>query len=334
MAWGTVELCDILQANENLISLNDLSKYEYAVLSPYPNGLISEGKKRGLDFRGKQHQIVRAGQFIISTIDMDRRLWGIVPPELDQAIVRRSYVCFDIHDNISRSYFAAYLSTQQFYAKVSSARTRAGHLSIRDFSSIEMPNPSYGEQQQIAEIWEWMYRVLHRTDEEYQGLMDLKLDIAADLFHNSSVATESNVLTAWAVIGHDDNVPYPVYMTTNGQPTKTKPQLADTLIGIMPNSELDGQFLYYYLENLKQVGKISHNLLQRNLQNAIETLPLTLPTLYEQRKIATLLKQHDEALRKVEVEQKELRYLTEGLIELVFTNKLPSQEALSLLRSF
>ena len=85
MKWNTVQLYDVLQLSETYISLIDLSQYKYATLSPYPHGLLLEGNKMGADFRGKQHQIVRTGQFVISSLGMDRQLWGIVPPELDEA---------------------------------------------------------------------------------------------------------------------------------------------------------------------------------------------------------------------------------------------------------
>ncbi|MEP6984999.1 MAG: restriction endonuclease subunit S [Chloroflexota bacterium] len=333
MKWNKVQLYDVLQLSEIYISLLDLSQYKYATLSPYPHGLLLEGKKMGADFRGKQHQIARAGQFVISSLGMDQHLWGIVPPELDEAVIHRSYACFNIHQDININYFAAYLTTKQFSADVSAARTRAGQLFMMQFTNIRMPNPPPEEQQQIAEIWKYTGSALHHTAEEYSTIVELKSDVATELFRNISSTVESKALASWATIGCDEAVEYPVYMTANGQPRKERPQLSDAVIGIMPNTEMDGQFLYYYLENQKQLQKTSNNLPQHSLERAIETLPVALPTLYEQRKIATLLHQHDDALHKLEVEQNELQYLTQGVMELVFSGELPSEEALRLLQN-
>jgi hypothetical protein len=75
------------------------------------------------------------------------------------------------------------------------------------------------------------------------------------------------------------------------------------MIGIMSNSDLDSQFLYYYLETQELLPRAVNNFSQYRLESAIETLPLALPTIYEQRKTVSLLQQHDEALHKLEVEQ-------------------------------
>jgi hypothetical protein len=334
MIWNTVELCDVLQASESYISLLNLSQYKYAVLSHYSNGLLMEGKKRGADFRGKQHQIVRAGQFVISNSGIDQRLWGIVPNDLDEAVVLKNYLCFDIHHGINSRYFAAYLTTKQFNANVSAARTRTGQLSIRKFTNIKMPHPPLEEQLRIAAIWESTGRALHYAVEEYRTIIELKSAIAAQLFQKTTTSIQPKTLVSWAAIGRDEDVHYPVYLTLNGQPYKGKPRLADEAIGIMPNTELDSEFLYYYLENQKQLAQTSSNYPRHNLETVIERLPLALPTLNEQRKIAALLQQHDEALDKLEVEQNELRQLTQGVMELVFSGKMPSQEALSMLQSY
>ncbi len=333
MAWNSVKLCDVLQVSESYVSLLNLSQYKYAVLSPYPNGLHLEGKKRGTDFRGKQHQIVRVGQFIISSSGIDRQLWGIVPGDLDDAVVHKSYHCFDIHHGINAHYFAAYLATKQFNADISAARTRLGHLSIRQFTTITMPHPPLEEQQRIAAIWESTGQALHHASEEYQRIIELKSDVAGQLFQKITASAKLQALASWAEIGCDENAHYPVYITTNGQAYRGKPQL-DKVIGIMPNSELDSEFLYYYLENQKQLAQTANNYPQYNLKTVIETLPLALPTFYEQRKIVSLLQQHDEALEKLEAEQNELRHLTQVVMELVFGGQIPSQEALSLLQSY
>ncbi len=333
MKWNKVLLHDVLQPSESYCSLLDYFEYKYASLSTYPGGLFLEGKKKGADFRGKQHQIVRTGQFVISRLGMDQQLWGIVPPDLDEAIIHRNYACFNIHQDININYFAAYLSTKQFSTDVSAARTRAEKLFMMQFSNIRMPYPLPEEQKRIAEIWEYTGSALHHTDEEYRTIAELKSNVAIELFRSISSSVEAKALASWAIIGFDAAVEYPVYITANGQPCKERPQLSDAVFGIMPNAELDGQFLYYYLENQKQLSKTANNFPHHSLERAIETLPMALPTLYEQRKIAILMQQHDEALHKLKVEQNELQYLTQGVIELVFSGQLPSEEALALLQS-
>lgn len=106
---------------------------------------------------------------------------------------------------------------------------------------------------------------------------------------------------------------------------------ASDAIGVKPSAELDSQYLYYYLETQHNAPQFARRIAQHSPETVINGLDVVVPTLYEQRKIVTLLQQHDDVLHKLAIEQNELHHLTQSIMELVFSRNLPSQEALTLL---
>ena len=330
MKWVLNPLADVLKISDVYVDLRDQNQYQYAVLHSYPRGLVLEVKKTGARFKGKQHQIVQTGQFVISSVGMEQRQWGIVPSELDEAVIHRSVLCFDIHPRLNPNYFAAYLATHQFNEKVLDARTRGGKLDIRHFMAIKMPCPPPEDQQRIAEIWAYTLSALHHTMDAYKSITELKSDVAADLFRTLSSKWEPKRLGSLVTVGCDEDVLYPVYMAPDGQVYQDRPHISD-VIGVRPSAEVDSQFLYYYLETQHYAPQFASRIAQHSPETVINGLEVVVPTLYEQRKIVTLLQQHDDALHKLAIEQNELQHLTQSIMELVFSGKLPSQEALTLL---
>src|SRR5690348_17230014 len=133
MKWDSIPLRDVLQISKAYIPILDQALYRYATLRPYPHEIRLKGQKRGRDFRGKEQQIIYTGQFIISRTRTQQHHWGIVQRELDEAVIHRSALCFDIHPDLNTDYFAAFLATALFNKAVSVALTRQSWLDVRRF---------------------------------------------------------------------------------------------------------------------------------------------------------------------------------------------------------
>lgn len=328
MNWDLIPLGDVLQISRIYIPIADQALYRYATLRPYPNGLALKGQKRGTDFRGKQHPMICAGQFVISRTRVQQHHWGLVQPELHESVVHRSALCFDLHPRFSQDYFAAYLATSLFSA-AARACTKQGRLDIRRFLRIGIPYPSNEEQMRIADTWHYARSALQHTANMYQSIADMKSGVAADLFKNVNGVGKSTKLEDFVTLGRDESINYPLYVTTSGKLLRNQ-TLVDDAVGIMPNRELDLHFLQYYLEYQKPKWGISTAHIPLGLENALRALPLAIPTLYDQRKIVSILHEHDDVLHKLKAEQHELRNVIEGMMQQIFTGTLPLQEAIAL----
>jgi restriction endonuclease S subunit len=332
MNWQQTALHDLLRINSAYTTLAEHVIYKQASLHPYPRGVVLKGAKHGLDFPHKKQKRIRSGQFVISKRHVHQKIWGIVPPELDEAIVALGYLVFDIQPHLSVDYFAAYLSTARFRQEAFAACSRQGYLNVQAFTDIPIPLPSVEDQQRIAELWKSAKVTLEHTREMLSSIVALKSGVASELFGTINSSWEHKKLADCARIGQD---------RANGDALTVIPPdqivLGDSLfgesgVGIQPDFEVDRRYLYYYLESQKSVLRSALNTTE--IEARLKSLSLPLPTLYEQRKIAIAMQQHDEALLRIRAEHIELRKLMEGILHHIFNGTLDLQEALPILRHF
>lgn len=331
MTRDSIPLRDVLHLSKDHVPVLDHAAYSCAGLRAYPAGFSSKGQRKGSDFRSKQLQTVRAGQFGISRTRIQQRHWGIVPPELNGAVVHHSTACFDIDPKLNARYFAAYLSTALFQKAAAAALTKQGRLDLRRFVRTAIPFPSAADQARIAEVWQQADKALKHTLDMAHSISELKQGVAADLFRRAASSSQQQRLEACAEIGHETRLTYALYLSAQGKVLQKQSafSLADDGIGITPKTELDAQFLQYYLEQQQPHWQTAMMPLQ--LETSLRKLTIPLPALYEQRKIAAVLQEHDDVLHKLKVEHHELRHLTEGLMQQIFNGNLPAQEAIALL---
>lgn len=333
MNGNTITLDEVLQINKGYIPILDPVEYKYAALHPYPHGLRLKGQKRGKDFRGKRHQVIRAGQFVISRLRTQQHFWGIVPPDLDEAIVHRSYICFDIHPVLNPTYFAAYIGTPAFRQAVNRSRNKHGRLDVRRFSRTMMPMPSPRDQAYIADIWHSAVKAFENTAEMYSSIAALKAGVATDLFQKVAAAQSPKAVGNWVSMSRDLSAKCAVYLQNDGQLVKGSGEAQNTAVGILPKGDLDDQFLYYFLETAKVRWQNGLQNTRYTPEEVIMALPIAVPTLYEQRKIVVVLQQHEDVLQKLKVELHELRHFTSGMMQLIFSGKMPYKEALTVMQS-
>lgn len=95
--WTPVALGDLLDRSDEpaVLSLDD--EYHEVTIRLWGKGVVSRGKVRGRDV-ATTRRFVRAGQLILSKIDARNGAVGIVPPELDGAIVSNDFPSFGFRD--------------------------------------------------------------------------------------------------------------------------------------------------------------------------------------------------------------------------------------------
>ncbi|NGY04006.1 restriction endonuclease subunit S [Solimonas terrae] len=103
-SWPQVALGDVLnRANESTALLPD-REYHEVTIKLWGKGVVSRGKVRGGDI-GTARRFVRANQLIMSKIDARNGAIGLVPPELDGAIVSNDFPSFEVDaDRVEASF--------------------------------------------------------------------------------------------------------------------------------------------------------------------------------------------------------------------------------------
>lgn len=120
----------------------------------------------GAEIAAKRQIRARAGQFLLSRIDARHGAYGIVPAELDGALVSNDFPCFDIDATIvNPSYFWWYSRTDAFIdlcRRSSEGSTNRVRLKEDEFLAMPIVLPPLDEQQRIAERLDHVAALVHQ----------------------------------------------------------------------------------------------------------------------------------------------------------------------------
>lgn len=96
-AWPKVALGELLRRSDESAMIDPASEYREVTIRLWGKGVISRGKVSGIDVVSVR-RVVRANQLILSKIDARNGAIGLVPPELDGAIVSNDFPSFEFRD--------------------------------------------------------------------------------------------------------------------------------------------------------------------------------------------------------------------------------------------
>lgn len=154
--YPMAKIGSFLKKSQDIVEIQDDVEYTQITLKinnggavPRNNGKTLSGKKIGT----KRQKIVHAGQFIMSKIDARNGAYGIVPNELEGAIVTNDFPVFDVDKSKIIPDFLVLVSTTEkfieFARKCSSGTTNRKRIDIDTFLNQQIPLPSLEEQENI-----------------------------------------------------------------------------------------------------------------------------------------------------------------------------------------
>lgn len=158
--YPMAKIGEFLVKSKDIIEVEDDVEYKQVTIKinnggvvPRNNGETILGSKIGT----KRQHVVHAGQFIMSKIDARNGAYGIIPKELDGAIVTNDFPVFDVDTSKIIPQFLVLVSTTEkfveFARKCSSGTTNRKRIDIDAFLNQQIPLPSIGEQEEILETY-------------------------------------------------------------------------------------------------------------------------------------------------------------------------------------
>jgi type I restriction enzyme S subunit len=143
----------VLTRSTDWVSLDPNRNYKEVTIRLHGQGLILRREVPGSAISGRRLR-VRSGQFVLSRIDARHGASGLVPPELDGAMVSHDFPAFDIDP---KRLFPAYLewwSRSREFAEIcrraSEGTTNRVRLKEDKFLASEMPLPALAEQRRVV----------------------------------------------------------------------------------------------------------------------------------------------------------------------------------------
>ncbi len=151
-SWPMVPLGEVLNHRKEFIEINDLEIYKRCRVQLHAQGIVLRDTVSGAEIKTKKQQVCKAGEFLVAEIDAKVGGFGIMPDELEGAIVSSHYFLFKINEALlSKRFFNYYIRTPYFRDQVA-AQGSTNYAAIRpkDVLGYKIPLPPLPEQKRIA----------------------------------------------------------------------------------------------------------------------------------------------------------------------------------------
>lgn len=144
---------DILTRNKTPVVVKDGTSYKQVTIRTNYKGVVLRGSQDGSTILTKNQFAVSAGQFILSRIDARNGAFGIIPEELEGAIVTNDFLAFDINeDEVERDFFNVFLQSPVFLeACIRASRGNTNRKRVEEdfFLNYKVNLPPLPEQHQL-----------------------------------------------------------------------------------------------------------------------------------------------------------------------------------------
>ena len=150
--WPTVPLGDVVEHRKEFITIDDLETYRRPRVKLHAQGIVLRDAVPGALIKTKKQQVVRAGEFLVAEIDAKVGGFGLVPDDLDGAIVSSHYFLYGHRPNLlDNKYLGWFVKTRAFREQVE-AQGSTNYAAIRpaDVLEYEIPLPELDEQRRIV----------------------------------------------------------------------------------------------------------------------------------------------------------------------------------------
>lgn len=191
--YKLVPIGQFLIRNRNVIDIDDETLYTQITLKINNGGVVERGQKKGIEIGTKKQIVVRKGQFIFSKIDARNGAFGIIPEELDGAIVTNDFPVFDIDQSIINPTFLLLVTTTKAFVKFaqscSSGTTNRQRIDIDAFLQQQIPLPSISDQKVIIDRYNCS--ISEAKNYEYR-LSQIEKDINTYILNALSCVSDNN----------------------------------------------------------------------------------------------------------------------------------------------
>lgn len=154
MNWHKVKVGEFLIRVKDLVPIIDNEDYKLVTIKLYHKGVKLRKIVKGTEMQADKMSRVKPGQFILSGIDARNGAFGIIPGELDGAVVTNDFWHFEIDTKIiSNEYFLWLTSTPYFddiCKKASDGTTNRIRLQADRFFSQELMIPDIRDQHKVV----------------------------------------------------------------------------------------------------------------------------------------------------------------------------------------
>jgi restriction endonuclease S subunit len=117
MSWQQVKIGSFLKRIKRPVKVDANSEYKLVTIRINHNGVSLRDMKRGSELKSNMYE-VKEGDFILSGIDARNGAFGIIPKELDGALVTNDFWYFDIDESVIDKHFFLELTSTNWFDEI------------------------------------------------------------------------------------------------------------------------------------------------------------------------------------------------------------------------
>jgi type I restriction enzyme, S subunit len=153
-AHAKQSLAAVLTRVQDSVAIDPRETYKQVTVRLFHKGVVLRGEKLGSAIQTARQWQVHQGQVLLSRIDARNGAIGIVPAELNGAVVTNDFWAFEINSaRAIPAFLDAYFGTAEFVdacKTASEGTTNRVRLQPDRFLKVEVPLPSLDEQRRIV----------------------------------------------------------------------------------------------------------------------------------------------------------------------------------------
>lgn len=169
-----VPIGSFLKKSRNKIIIENGKSYQRVTVKINNGGVVPRDIEIGVNIGTKIQYEVKPGQFLMSKIDARNGAFGLVPANLDGAIVTNDFPAFDIDNTKIIPEFLVLITTTKefihFAQSCSSGTTNRQRIDIEAFLNVKIPLPSLSEQNRIVDAYNEKIKLAEEQEQKANKL--------------------------------------------------------------------------------------------------------------------------------------------------------------------
>lgn len=186
--WLQVPLGEVVIHRKEFVQINDLLRYKRCRVQLRAQGVVLRDEVDGTQIKTKTQQVCRANEFLVAEIDAKMGGLGLVPPELDGAIVSSHYFLFTPKTDRLDPFFLGYFCRTPAFLEQVTSRGTTNYAAIRPGHVLgyKIPLPPLEEQRRIVGRIDRLIRRIEEANHLRHRLKSANEALTASLHHRLS----------------------------------------------------------------------------------------------------------------------------------------------------
>ena len=257
----TVPLGELLTKSENWVDIWPDQQYRQVTVRLWGKGVTLRGEVSGAEIAASRQLMVKPLQFILSRIDARNGAFGLIPDELDCAVVSSDFPVFTLNHSRILPQFLDWMSKTSDFVHICKAASEGTTNRVRlkedRFLTAEIPLPPLEEQR----------RIVARIEELATRIEEAERIVASTLSYIFSKGLENG----WSTGQLGDYVVDDCYGTSE-KTTDDKSGIPILRMGNIQNGRLDLYDLKFLHLDIRERSKLllSHGDILVNRTNSAE----------------------------------------------------------------